>query len=353
MVLEVRQKVRDILFDNAVNVLAEQPHTVGITRLLCMASYKVYNIERMLGRWFDDDKEYSDMLYNTVGKVRHPRGLWGRPRVHCSADRDSAPSKHWPFVWFGHDSYNVYYTPIANHCDYNDVVKCIADTSHDGATADIPAHRLLYKDDPAVRTIWWQSESNRISDTTPVELSTLYYEKSDRLISELTNVLTKDESIANDVGRYRAIYHTPIKNHVPIIQYLERRMFVLHGGHMSDKIDYIRLAYWLLSQAVLFERGSASIVHMVCCVLWRWIGMKGVLTTVDGKDANMEAMLSTSPEMWELVYPNVITTRKSTHADGMPIDVNRWLNRSFFCDASRPMTSIHDIEYSLCVDSTE
>ncbi len=358
-----RQVVWSILFENAVNAMCNTPKSISMSKLLYMASYHRYNIERILCKWFGNPHVSEDVI-KMFGRVRHPLGAWGRPNVNIGESTECDQTKqYWPFVWYPDEEYRIMYTPIyIKYGAYLDKLRYVTSTESTDKPATHVVHRLLFKVSPSVLTVWWDDKTKTSSkgvqiksdkDVDKVELSTLYCENSDELINELIMVPIKDRKIANDVGQYRAIYHTPSTSHERIIQYLEDNMYVVHGGNHSAKMEYVRNAFWLLSHAMLFERGSASITEMVCNVLWRRIGMDGILTSEVGKMADVEAILTKNTQMWGLVFDSVLRTRPQLFTGYRTIDVDRWLSSSYNPISFDPPLTVADIERYLTKNETD
>ena len=344
--MDNKQKVYDILFNNAVKLLLininlnfnRNTSIDSIDKLLCIASHQRYYIEYILNILYPD----LDLKFNLdkFGRCRSKLDNHGRLYKGNLIKKELYSPFKFLFLNKDHESL---ITPIyIKYKHYDQKIKDLT-VKYNGYTTNEPIFKLLYKMNKQSFTVIYNN----------IELTTFYYENDSRVLKELEEIPIKDRFLSKDINLYRAIYHTSTESHTHILNELSY-LYNLILGDIDDKTNVIKKIYWLLSHATLYERGSAAITEMICSALFSTFNGKQIIKAKKGINLDIEAMISPTIDDFLLKWDKyTIFTDMNTNRY-YSINLNDWknkkVNNKFY---TSNISSIEDIMNFLEDDSMD
>jgi hypothetical protein len=207
------------------------------------------------------DKE----LYEQFGRVRFNNASWGRNMTNDSYkywDKEFMNEMYYPLFHKLKSKHEVLITPIFKKYEmYLDKLKNICNNSlidtnfvkknkYIGLTNFVVIN-ILNKSEPGVHITYF--------DNKPFTL--FYYENDDKLLNSVEKYGSKN-FLSSNILLYKAIYHTSPEFHEFILNQCFQTFLDYFNGNMS--LEKIGIVFWFLSQATLYDRGSASITEIIC-----------------------------------------------------------------------------------------
>ena len=264
-----------------------------------------YNIESILNKLFP----YLRLDFNLekFGRSRSIYDSHGRKYVK----REYNKKNYIPFNFLLDTNYEEpILTPInVKYKNYKDKVKNKVKENYIENNIDIlfkiePLLKLLYTYEPKGCTVIYKN----------IELTSFYYEFNDNLYNELKSIPMHDRLLTTDQNMYRAIYHTNSKNHIQILDKVNKKYkkIIANINHPSYNMDLynknvklVKKIFWWLSHATLYDRGSCAITEIFCNALFLFINIDNNFvyftnnTTKDNPklyyNTDIEAMLESNP----------------------------------------------------------
>lgn len=263
-----------------------------------------YSIESILNNFFP----YLRLDFNLekFGRSRCKYDLHGRKFVKKEYNTSIYPKSKKNYIPFNFLLDGDYEEPLLTPINikykiYKNKVKkiCIDNSSNNIETLfkTEPLLKLLHTYEPKSCTVIYKN----------IELTSFYYELNDDLYNELKLIPIHDRLLTTDQNMYRAIYHTNTKNHIQILDKVNKKYKKILDNVNSplynqdlynENIKLVKKIFWWLSHATLYERGSCAITEIFCNALLLFIDNNNnfmYFTNNTNNNTDIEAMLESNP----------------------------------------------------------
>jgi hypothetical protein len=303
-----------------------------------------YNIECILNKLFP----YLRLDFNLekFGRSRSKYDLHGRNYVKMENNKNSYSKnkkKYIPFNFLLDDNYEEpILTPInVKYKNYKDKVKEISINNN----IDI---NILYKTEPLLKFLYTYEPKGCTIIYKNIELTTFYYECNDNLYNELKTIPIHDRLLTTDQNMYRAIYHTNPKNHIKILQKINKKYNKIRDNInnpnynqdlYNENIKLVKKIYWWLSHATLYDRGSCAITEIFCNALFLFIDINTNFMYFTNNYSNnnnykpefyyntdIEAMLESNPNTFVDKFDTYIKFTELPNETYKNININNIIN---------------------------
>lgn len=273
-------------------------------KLLYDISYNRFETAKIINN-YTEIKEPDDIL-NQFGRSRVLNSEWGLHYNNIEKPIENIVEMYYPkyhkltskyeaLITPIFKKYNMYLEKLKKICIYNsiDLVfnKMNILKEYKGLT-NIIAIDILNKSNSGIHIVEY--------DKKP--LTIMYYEKD----TEMINTIEKygnDKHLSSNILLYRAIYHTAPEFHSLLLD----NCFKIILDSKNQGQQEIATVFWLLAQATLYERGSASITEIICSAMMSILQNKKVKIKCKNENLylDIEAM-SMSLENFLLYWQNNI-----------------------------------------------
>jgi hypothetical protein len=230
-----------------------------------------YNIECILNKLFP----YLRLDFNLekFGRSRSVYDSHGRKYVKKEYNKKN----YVPFNFLLDKNYEEpILTPInVKYKNYSNKVKKICIDNN----IDI---NILYKTEPLLKLLYTYEPKGCTIIYKNLELTSFYYEFNNDLYNELKIIPMHDRVLTTDQNMYRAIYHTNPKNHIQILDKINKKYNKIivninnpyyNTDLYNENVKLVKKIYWWLSHATLYDRGSCAITEIFCNALLLFINI--------------------------------------------------------------------------------
>lgn len=317
-----KRHIYNILFNNSIKFIynhLQNNKKINISEILYIISNARYNIELLLSKLFPTLD--LDINLSKFGRIRSRIGSHGRAYLNIEIKK----YYYIPFEFLIDENYyETLFTPIyIKYKNYDDKIKRIC-LDNDKFIKSPNSYCFHYD-----TNIYDKKNTKSLSKTEPVfcllhkfqnigfgihykhiELTSFYYELNNKLYDELKNIPMNNRYLSNDINMYRAIYHTNPKNHMDILNVINKKFTELINNVNNPTYKYelelynknvilIKEIYWLLSHATLYERGSCAITEILCNSLFIFINVNyknKIFINKKNINTDIEAMITPNIE---------------------------------------------------------
>lgn len=336
-----KKHIYNLLFESSIKFIYNKLKNIkgelnDISKILYLIANIRYKIELILSKLFP--KLDLDMNLDKFGRNRSRNGTHG---IDYSIERGIVKKYYYiPFEFLIDDNYyEVLFTPIyIKYKNYGDKIKkaCLENYKfiktpnsycfqYDTNIYDKKNTYNLDKNEPVFHLLHKYENIGFSVNYKHIELTSFYYELSDKLYNELEKIPMNNRFLSNDINMYRAIYHTNPKNHQDILRIVNKKYLqIVNNVNNVENFTYeenlmlVKKIYWFLSHATLYERGSCAITEILCNSLLLFIKPKKdiflnskfkefkIFKNKEKINTDIEAMLEPDPDKFYTIFDKFV-----------------------------------------------
>lgn len=250
---------------------------------------------------YETAKLSKDENYEKFGKARFIGAEWGRcgTSLHNSWNKEFLDKMYYPYNHKLDSEFEVLITPIYNK--YKIYENRIKNLCH--GDKHLKDEYLFYDykgfTNFIVKDILLKSDNGVFLNTNDNIPLTMFYYENDKVLLENIEKYGDKDFLSSNILIYKSIIHTPPELHEYILSNCVKEIIEFNNPinlNIKSKENNIASIFWFLSQATLYERGSASISEILCSAFLTILhGNLNYVIKLNGKNENIlldvEAMI--------------------------------------------------------------